>query len=399
VITKDLILRIFSAANILRWNDHIRPLNFYELDKQAHKMIIAYIIAKFEEEDGKLIDWTRLIEGGIFEFFQRIMLTDLKPEIFHEIMSKKEKELNKWVIKNLSNDLAALKGNFDERCSKYLLEANYAIYEKRILKAAHCLSTKWEFDIIYPWNSMIYDIEKTKQEIEYSANAFDDLVGVRKLLINNRKYYGFLDLCGQLRFQQRWAHIFRVPKTNVLGHMLTVAILAYILSLDMKVSDSRRFNNFYSSLFHDLPEILTKDIIKPVKTSVFGLEDIIKHYEKKRISNKILPLIPLNWRLEMRYFIEDEFSDKIIEGSDIKKVDDAMNFNNDKYNAVDGSLIEVCDKLCAYIEVSIALEYGIRSSILIKSKETLYDEYSNVKKSSLDFKQLFNYFHQEESSA
>lgn len=391
MITKDLILRIFSAANILRWNDHIRPFNFYELDKQAHKMIIAYIIAKFEEEDGRLIDWMKLIEGGIFEFFQRIMLTDLKPEIFHEIMSKKEKELNKWVIKNLSADLSALKENFDERCTKYLLESDYATYEKRILKAAHCLSTKWEFDIIYPWNSMIYDIEKTKQKIEHSVIAFYDFVGVKKLIIN-KKYYGFLDLCGQLRFQQRWSHAFRVPQTNVLGHMLTVAIFAYILSLEVGISDRRRFNNFYSSLFHDLPEILTKDIIKPVKTSISGLEDIIKHYEKKHINDKILSLIPLNWHLEMRYFIEDEFSDKVIESNNIKKNYNVENFNN-KYNVVDGSLIEVCDKLCAYIEVSIALDYGIRSPILAKSKETLYNEYSNVKKNNLDFKQLFNYFH------
>ena len=391
MITKDLILRIFSAANILRWNDHIRPFNFYELDKQAHKMIIAYIIAKFEEEDGRLIDWMKLIEGGIFEFFQRIMLTDLKPEIFHEIMSKKEKELNKWVIKNLSADLSALKENFDERCTKYLLESDYATYEKRILKAAHCLSTKWEFDIIYPWNSMIYDIEKTKQKIEHSVIAFYDFMGVKKLIIN-KKYYGFLDLCGQLRFQQRWSHAFRVPQTNVLGHMLTVAIFAYILSLEVGISDRRRFNNFYSSLFHDLPEILTKDIIKPVKTSISGLEDIIKHYEKKHINDKILSLIPLNWHLEMLYFIEDEFSDKVIEGNNIKKNYNVENFNN-KYNVVDGSLIEVCDKLCAYIEVSIALDYGIRSPILAKSKETLYNEYSNVKKNNLDFKQLFNYFH------
>jgi len=392
MITKDLILRIFSAANILRWNDHIRPLSFYELDKQAHKMIIAYIIAKFEEEDGRSIDWMRLIEGGIFEFFQRIMLTDLKPEVFREIMSKKEKEINKWVIKNLSDDLSALKENFGEKCARYLLESDYAVYEKKILKAAHCLSTKWEFDIVYPWNSMIYGVEKTKQKVEYSVSAFDDLAGMKKLIINKR-YYGFLDLCGQLRFQQRWSHAFRVPKTNVLGHMLTVAIFAYILSLEMKISDRRRFNNFYSSLFHDLPEILTKDIIKPVKTSISGLEDIIKDYEKKHINDKILPLIPLSWHLEMRYFIEDEFSDKIIECNDIKKVHNAADFNDNKYNAVDGSLIEICDKLCAYIEVSIALECGIRSLILTESKETLYNGYSYIKKGDLDFKQLFDCFY------
>jgi len=391
MITKDLILRIFSAANILRWNDHIRPLDFYELDKQAHKMIIAYIIAKFERENGKPVNWIKLIEGGIFEFFQRIMLTDLKPEIFHEIMSKKEKELNEWVIENLNGELSALGENFAERFSKYFLESNYAVSEKRILKAAHCLSTKWEFDIIYPWNSMIYGIGKTKQKIDRSIEIFSDMAGVEELMVN-KKYYGFLDLCGQLRFQQRWAHTFRVPKTSVLGHMLTVAIFAYILSMEMKVLDRRRYNNFYSSLFHDLPEILTKDIIKPVKSSISGLEGIIKDYEKKQINGKILPLIPSEWHLEMQYFIEDEFSDKIIKDGSVERVGRAEDFSEDKYNAIDGSLIKICDTLCAYIEVSIALEYGIKSEILIKSKETLYEKYSDIRKNNLNLKCLFDYF-------
>jgi putative hydrolase of HD superfamily len=391
MIRKDLILRVFSAANILRWNDHIRPFDFSELDKQAHKMIIAYIVAKFEEEDGKVIDWLKLIEGGIFEFFQRIMLTDLKPEVFREIMSKKEKELNRWVIENLNDDLSVLKGEFGKKCSEYLLEPDYAAYEKRILSAAHCLSTKWEFGIIYPWNSMIYGIEKTKNEIEESIGAFYDLSGINKLVIN-KKYYGFLDLCGQLRFQQRWAQSFRIPKTTVLGHMLTVAIFVYLLSMEINASDRRRYNNFYSSLFHDLPEILTKDIIKPVKSSIVGLEDIIKIYEKKQVVEKILPLIPCEWHFEMQYFIEDEFSDKIIENEKVKKVDNAADFNDNKYNAVDGTLIETCDKLCAYIEASMALEYGIKSSTLNKSKQTLYDKYSNVRKNNLDFKLMFDLF-------
>ena len=57
MITKQLIERIYSAATILRWNDHIRPFDFFEIDKQSHKMIIAYMIAKFDEQENKKIDW------------------------------------------------------------------------------------------------------------------------------------------------------------------------------------------------------------------------------------------------------------------------------------------------------------------------------------------------------
>jgi putative hydrolase of HD superfamily len=141
-----------------------------------------------------------------------------------------------------------------------------------------------------------------------------------------------------------------------------------------------------------LPEILTKDIIKPVKSSIHGLEDIIKQYEKKQVDEKILPLIPVSWHSEMQFFIEDEFSDKIIENGEVKQVDNAADFDNDKYNAVDGTLIEMCDKLCAYIEASMTLEYGINSSTLIKSKEMLYKKYAGVKKNNLNFRQLYDYF-------
>jgi len=391
MITKELILRIFSAANILRWNDHIRPFDFFELDKQSHKMIIAYITAKFEEEDGKPVDWQKLIEGGIFEFFQRIMLTDLKPEVFHELMSKKEKELNSWVLENLNDELSSLSGGIKERIEEYFSNPAYAAHEKRILSAAHCLSTKWEFGIIYPWNNMLYGIEKTKQEIDETIAGFDDLSGIRKLMIN-KKYYGFLDLCGQLRFQQRWAQAFRIPKTTVLGHMLTVALFSYIFSLENGVSSRRLYNNFYAALFHDLPEILTKDIISPVKFSISGLEEIIKIYEEKQVSERILPLLPESWHAEMQYFVRDEFADKIIQDGKAVKVKDAADFNDDKYNAVDGTLIEMCDKLCAYIEASMALEYGIKSETLMKSKQTICNKYSKFKKGGIDFKILYDYF-------
>jgi putative hydrolase of HD superfamily len=236
MINKELIERIFSAANILRWNDHIRPFDFFEIDKQAHKMIIAYIIAKFDEEEGKKINWINLIEGSIFEFFHRTMLTDLKPEVYHEIMSKKKNELNKWVLENLKKDLLPLGEGFLERFEKYLFDDGYSQYEKRILSASHEFATKWEFGIIYPWNEMLYGIDTTKETVDACISKYQDFVGVKKLVMN-KKYYGFLDLCGQLRFQQRWAQSFRQPKTTVLGHMFVVAIFSYLYSIEMGVSE------------------------------------------------------------------------------------------------------------------------------------------------------------------
>ncbi len=76
MIRKALLLKIFDAAYMQRWNDKVRPVDLIELDKQAHKMIIAYVLGKFEEETPGF-DWVEVIEGGIFELLQRVVITDL----------------------------------------------------------------------------------------------------------------------------------------------------------------------------------------------------------------------------------------------------------------------------------------------------------------------------------
>ena len=117
---KGLIERFYEAASIQRWNDHVRPFELTELDKQAHKMIIAYVLAKCEEtERGKTVDWLRLIEGGLIEFLQRVMLTDLKPPVFHRLMQTKSRELNGWVLQQLDADIRDVPGGFKERFVAY----------------------------------------------------------------------------------------------------------------------------------------------------------------------------------------------------------------------------------------------------------------------------------------
>ncbi|MEW6536924.1 MAG: HD domain-containing protein [Candidatus Auribacterota bacterium] len=231
-------------------------------------MIIAYLLAKFEEIDKNAhIEWIQLIEGGFFEFLQRVILTDIKPPVFYKLMERKGNELNNYVIRELKDDLKDLKSDFGKRLERYLFNPEYSRVEKRILKAAHYLASNWEFKIIYHTCPFIYGIEKTKEEIENQIEDHFDIIGVQKIQLG-KKSYGFIDLCGQLRFQKRWAHSPRVPQTSVLGHMLIVAILAYLCSNEIGACPARIYNNYFSSLFHDLPEVLTRDIISPVKKSV-----------------------------------------------------------------------------------------------------------------------------------
>ena len=109
MLSKKFIEFLFEGAHIQRWNDHIRPNGFTELDKQAHKMMILYILAKYEEQDhGAKLNWRVLIEGGIFEFMHRIILTDIKPPIYHELMRVHGRKLNAWIYSQLERRVPEL---------------------------------------------------------------------------------------------------------------------------------------------------------------------------------------------------------------------------------------------------------------------------------------------------
>jgi len=397
MIGKGIIERFYEAASIQRWNDHVRPVELTELDKQAHKMLIAFVLAKYEISERNVnIDWISLIEGGLFEFLHRLILTDIKPPVFHRMMARKGKELNEWVLEQLGPDVAAIKGDFAVRFREYLLgDPEYHKIEKKILRAAHYLATNWEFKIIYTMNPFIYGIERTKEEIENEIEDYFDLVGVQKISLG-KKSFGFIDLCGQLRFQQRWAQSPRLPKTSVLGHMLIVAMLSYLCSLEIDACDRRIYNNYFGGLFHDLPEVLTRDIVSPIKSSIEGLQDLIKEYEGIQVEERILPLLPPTWHNEMRFFVEDEFENKVLkEGKIIKGLSNeeiTREYNQDRFSPLDGKIIKVCDHLAAFIEASLSIKYGVKSSHLEEGKRRLQEMYQGKIIAGINFGEIFDYF-------
>ena len=391
MIRKSLLLKIFDAANMQRWNDKIRPVELRELDKQAHKMMLAYFLGKFEEqEDG--FDWIEVIEGGIFEFLQRLVITDLKPQIFYKIKEDKAKylELNNWVYDKLKPVISPLGDVFCNKFRNYFTDPPDNL-NRKILRAAHFYATKWEFDIIERINPAGFEIQQIKSNLQGEQEKYYDLRGIQQLALYSQ-YRNFIDLCGQLRFQLRWSHIHRVPNTSVIGHMLIVAVLSHLFSLDIQACRTRCINNYFTGLFHDLPEVLTRDIISPVKRSVGGLEDLIKDYEKEQMEKEVYALIPEVWHREMRTFTEDEFSSIVtVDGNILKTTSGEINgkFNRDEYRPRDGELIKATDDLAAFVEAYLGLENGIKSNELDESKNYLKNKYRHSLIAGINFGEIY----------
>ena len=354
-LNADILYLLFNSANMHRWNDHMRPVDLTELDKQAHKAAIAWVLGRFEESAGNTVDWRTVIEHTLFSFIQRSVLTDLKPQVFHRIASERKGPVNEFVMSEFDRLVPDSDPAFRERLVAYLDSDRDSLVD-RIIRAAHYLATRWEFRLIYDSNRSLYGIEQTREEIDEQISQHTDLIGVRRIMDHGDSYH-FIDLIGQLRFQQRWARTPRIPKTTVLGHSLMVADSMYLHDLDVGASDTRVYNDFYTGLFHDLPEVLTKDVITPIKTNVSGLAAILEEYEHDMMESTIIPLMDDDWQDGFRMMVYDPFTD----------IDDPV------FGERDGTDLKACDLLAAYMEAFISRRYGITSNTLLEGERSIRD--------------------------
>lgn len=383
-IRKNLLQLIFSGAYLLRWNDKLRPVELLEIDKQAHKMLLACVL--WHENSQNLPPAQRValasevIEGGLFDYFYRLIITDVKPPIFYRIKKnpKQFQRLTEHVLSCLEPALAPL-GPFWERLCRWHATPDTDTPARRILTAAHLFASQWEFRLIEPLNAPFdEEMGDIGQSFPDRLDIFTELLGLAAMRTPGTALARLANLCGQLRFQTRWTQAPRIPATSVLGHMFIVAAYAYIFSLAVAACPTRACNNFFCGLFHDLPEVLTRDIISPVKQSTSELPQIIKDFEASELERRVFaPLRAEGFTslvTRISYYlgltVGSEFQECVCENGQIRKVDGFValtQYNRDELDPKDGQLIKICDNLAAFLEVHSSIRNGVSSPHLLEA--------------------------------
>lgn len=383
-IRKSLLQLVFSGSFMKRWNDKLRPMELFEVDKQAHKMMIAWLLCMENSrelgEDERLRLADRLVEGGLFDYFFRLVITDIKPPVFYQIKANPAhyRRLSEWVLAELTPRIQTLGEEFMGRMRAYLSVPDPQDLAGRILHASHIYASRYEFHLIKDLNPWDEELEEIEDDFTAILNAHTDLRGVPELMDETSALARFANLCGRLRFQRRWSQTPRIPETSVLGHLFIVAAFAYLFSLEIGACRGRRLNNFFTGLFHDLPELLTRDIISPVKRSVAGIGDIIREYEEKELGKRVFARLSAGGHQEiaerLKYFLgyglEQEFGNTVRQDGDVALVsfEDLQEwYNDDRFDPRDGELVKLCDNLAAFMEAYTALRNGITSDQLQQS--------------------------------
>lgn len=383
-----LIYKIFEGFSIQRWNDLIRPFELVEMDKAAEKMVAAYIIGKYEEEQGHFIDWDWMVYASLFDLLRKIALCDIKSPVQRMIREQYPQEyirLNEWVLeqyRELIHDDALF-----SRFTIYIGQTAGSIpfpkktmLASRVLRAAHKFSSLRELEMLSPVNEE-ERLTKIRKELNHDIQQFLDLKGMQ-LLVTHQRPFDFIMMIEQLRFQTRWNQTPRVPHTSVLGHCFFVAIVTLLLMREtgVQLCSKRLFNDFFSALFHDLPEAVTRDIISPVKQATDELPAVVKHIEDNIVRAELVPLMDDFYAHELMYFTSDEFKNRIVVRdaiSDEELIESVSwhelnkTYNTDEFLPVDGRTVRLADHIAAFIEANSSIKYGITSAHLQSGRENI----------------------------
>jgi putative hydrolase of HD superfamily len=372
---RNFVLKIFEGFSIERWNDLVRPFEIIEMDKSAEKTVLAYIIGKIEERGGNPVDWDRIIYWSFFDLLKKIALCDIKAPVQRMIRDEHPEEfakLNRWVVdqyRPLIADAGLLAAFAAYVCDP--VDPNDMTW--RVLRAAHKYSTMRELEMIRMVNEPFRLVE-IERGVNKDLEDFLDLRGLQ-LLVSKQQPWEFLVEVERLRFQTRWNQTPRVPRTSVLGHSYFVAVLTLLMGRDLAICPKRRYNDFFSALFHDLPEAVTRDIISPVKQATDQLPFIVKGIEDTIVERELLPLMDDSFRDELIYFMTSEFDNRV-RGPDgtpqaVSFEDLQARYNEDRFSPIDGKLVRASDHIAAFIEAWSSINYGITSNHLRDGKRNI----------------------------
>lgn len=393
-----------DLASMPRWNDKIRPMPLWELDKQAHKAVYAYLLLRLQPQEffytRDMQDfhagdvnrcWQYLFRALLYECLHRAYLTDLKPLVDRRLGLRRDRlmKIRQLAAEEYRGDLQGMSPHLEQYWLRYsrgeFSPAAAAIRD--LIGAAHFLATVWEVrHVLAPVNTTDQELKGAMAEHVLQLRELEVRIpAVARLGL--APYSRLLDAVGRLRYQKRWGKEFRLPETTVLGHSLLVTLVIVLLMEALNMAPSSARLTVLTGLFHDLPEALVRDIPRPVRKQI---ADVVKEIEEEDMS-LLLRGVDAEVERELRLFSgtlgrtivdctadQEEFSDVYV-NEDVREIRLADEAAADEPCVRWGSLVKLADDFCAWLEAVWTVERGIRSGALEKWEREFAEELSRRK--------------------
>lgn len=120
----------------------------------------------------------------------------------------------------------------------------------------------------------------------------------------------FLAHIQRLSFAMRWNQYQRNTPISVMSHKVIVTYLTYIISVysEPKNTPQKTLDMLMRAIYHDVPEVITGDIITPTKQAVPGFVELLEKVETSMVEDYLFSYVSNDYRKYIQKYMLKPFS-------------------------------------------------------------------------------------------
>ncbi len=262
---------LLRGLSIYRWSNFPRVEKPTALDHGAFSLHVSFLVADMVEEKRGVKDvFNRLdlFKRSLFSVFFSCAYSDvssdvkqsikkMRPDLYATLCKKMHSSVLSWNLpKNVHEEFTEF-ANYLESKHERSQEADLYSYGKLVSAYYEALFNARVYPEVYggPLEAILLRLAEPRfAEFRTVLDVTKDTPSVRFLLSVRRLESAF-----------RWNRLRRSYPISVMSHLFIVATLSYLLFRIEGKSDADVTEAILRSLYHDVPEAITGDIVTPTK--------------------------------------------------------------------------------------------------------------------------------------
>lgn len=302
-----LKLMLTRGLSMKRWNNFPRIEDVSHLDNVWYVVHIALFLAYLEEKNWKKVNREFLIKRIIFNSFLSLLISDI----------------NSWTREYIKNIDSSIFKKIEDLWIKNLLDLDAPDFIKKDLEET-LLNTDNKLELLiidcakkYAWlneckiNSKIYDdiYEVPLSEINSFLDENRNKLFSLNILLDNDDYKKYLSHIRRLSHSMRWSWQTRIFPISVMSHLVIITYIAYVIWM----IENNNWNNYsieellLRTIYHDIPEAITGDIITPTKKSVDWFVEVLEKVEIKMMDDYMFSYVDNDYRSNVFEYMLNPF--------------------------------------------------------------------------------------------
>ncbi len=320
MVGNTLRLMLTRWLSIIRWNNFPRVVDTMQMDNVGSTLHAALFLAYQEENiTGIRIDTLYLMKKIIFTSLADLILSDINSGTKWYIKKLDEKIFDELYEKAFAFFLSgeapeSLKNDFKETLHRddKQLEDKIFLAAKKYVWYAEAQANARVFQEIY--EVPLWEIKKSLKELSQDLECL-------KELLRNSDYEKYLAHIFRLSYSMRWNQYQRNTPISVMSHKVVVCYISYIIGMiwNDQWEDNDINNMLMRAIYHDVPEVITGDIITPTKKAVPGFVELLEKVEETMMDDYLFGYITPDYKDFLIPYILKPFDDEL--GKKVKYAD------------------------------------------------------------------------------